>query len=290
MDITFDIERFMEGSGRVDLTDVVWEDVPRYPLTPEALRAVRFFMITESATFYYLRGLMKTKAAMEEPEFAPFLCAWAYEEEFHGRAFAKFMQAYGEPVDAGYRGKMFNGRTAGERIDELGQAAISFVIPDDWPATHMAWGAIQEMTTYVAYGQLMDRCKHPVLELLCRRIMKQELKHFSFYYQQANKRLERSRVAQHVTSRVLKLAWTPVGDGMSSKAEVAHALSFLFDGADGDAIEQVEKRIRALPGLEWFNLLSQYVEVNGIRRPPASFFAHPRGARDEEPDRASVGV
>ena len=279
MDISFDIERFMEGSGRVDLSDICWADVPRYPLTPEALRAIRYFMITESATFYYLRGLMKTKAAMEEADFAPFLCAWAYEEEFHGRAFAKFMEAYGEPVNAGYRGSMFNGRTVGERIDELGQAAISFVIPDDWPAAHMAWGSIQEMTTYVAYGQLIDRCKHPVLETICRRIMKQELKHFAFYYQKAKMRLSRSRIAQFATANVLKLAWTPVGDGMSDKAEVAHALGFLFDGSEGDAIEQVENRVRSLPGLEWFNLLSRYVETNGIRRPPASWFDHPVGAR-----------
>jgi len=28
-----------------------------------------------------------TKTAIREPDFAPFLCVWTYEEEFHGRAF-----------------------------------------------------------------------------------------------------------------------------------------------------------------------------------------------------------
>ncbi len=275
MDISFDINRFMEGSGRVDLSDIVWEDVPKHRLTPEALRTVKYFHQTESFTFYYLKGLMETRAAQQEPEFAPFLCAWAYEEEFHGRAFLKFMEAYGESVRDDYRGLAFSGRTIGERIDEAGQTALSMVFPDVWPATHMVWGAIQELTTYHAYRQLMDRTGHPVLKVICERIMKQELKHFAFYYQQARKRFADSKLAQKIARGALTLAWTPVGDGMSSKDDVSHSLSFLFDGHDGDGIKKIEQRIQTLPGMEWFDLFSRYVEKNGIGKAPAAWLDHP---------------
>ncbi|MBM4376287.1 MAG: acyl-ACP desaturase [Deltaproteobacteria bacterium] len=272
----FDIDRFMEQSGAVELDDIAWEDVPKYPLTPEALRALRYFMTTESATFYYLRGLIQTKPALAEPEFAPFLCAWAFEEEFHGRAFHKFMRAYGVDVDEDYRAKMYSRRTGGERKDEIGQFLLSVLFPEAWPAAHMAWGAIQEWTTYTAYTQLIQRTGHPILETICRRIMKQELRHFSFYYHQAEERLRSSRFAQELTSRTLKFAWTPVGDGMSSKDDVAHALQYLFDGAEGTAVATIEKKIRQLPGLEWFDLLSRYVSRNGIRRAPESWFDRSR--------------
>jgi hypothetical protein len=270
--VTFDIDRFLEKSGRVDLSDIDWDDVPKHRLTPEALRAVKYFMVTESATFYYLKALMSTKTAQTVPEFAPFLCAWAYEEEFHGRAFATFIRAYGETVPSAYRGSMYTGRTLGERFDELSAAAVSFLAPDDFPATHMVWGALQELTTYTAYRALMNRTDHPILRLICERIMKQELKHFSFYFQQARYRLHRSRLAQKIARFALNVAWTPVGDGMSTKEEVSHALSFLFDGSDGVDIPQIEARFQALPGLETWRGFSEYVDSNGIRRAPREWF------------------
>ncbi|MBM4358604.1 MAG: acyl-ACP desaturase [Deltaproteobacteria bacterium] len=271
----------MEQSGAVELDDIPWEDVPKHPLTPEALRALRYFMTTESATFYYLRSLIQTKPALDEPEFAPFLCAWAFEEEFHGRAFLKFMRAYGVEVNEDYRAKMYARRTGGEKKDEIGQFILASMFPDAWPAAHMAWGAIQEWTTYTAYTQLIARTGHPVLETICRRIMKQELRHFSFYFHQAEQRLQASRFAQQLTSATLKFAWTPVGDGMSSKSDVAHALQFLFDGFEGTVVASIEKKIRQLPGLEWFDLLSKYVSQNDIRRAPSNWLSVPSGS--EEP-------
>ncbi len=288
---SFDIDRFMEQSGAVDLTDIPWEDVPKYPLTDEALRTLRYFMTTESATFYYLRSLIQTKPAMAEPEFAPFLCAWAFEEEFHGRAFMKFMRAYGVEVDNSFRTTMYSKRTGGERKDEIGQFLLSMAFPDSWPAAHMAWGAIQEWTTYIAYTQLIERTGHPVLEMICRRIMKQELRHFSFYYHQAEQRLQESKVARVLTSNTLKVGWTPVGDGMSSKSDVAHALQFLFDGAEGTAVATIEKRIRQLPGLEWFDLFSKYVTAHGIRRAPESWFGpRPTGSNGVAQERLEASL
>ncbi len=272
MESRFDIDRFMDQSGPLDLDDIPWDEVPKHRLTPAALRTIRYFLSTESATFFYLRSVMATRPAMEEPEIAPFLCAWVYEEEFHGRAFVRFMRAYGEHVEDDHRATMFKRRGRGEHIDEIGQMVLSRIFPEAWPSAHMVWGAIQELTTYTAYTQLIARTKHPVLETICRRIMKQELRHFSFYYHQAHARLAASRLARTLCTRALKFAWTPVGDGMSRKGDVAHALQYLFDGSEGTAIAGIEKRVRELPGLEWFDMLSAYVRDHGIGRAPASWF------------------
>jgi hypothetical protein len=273
MAATFDIDRLMDASGKVDLSDIDWSEVPRHPLTPQALRALRYFLITEGSTFFYAKVLMSTRAVVEVPELAPFLAVWVYEEEFHGRAFRKFLSAYGEPIPDGYRSTSFRSRTAGERVDEIGQLVLGAAFPDAWPAVHMVWGVVQEMTTYMAYQALLERVDHPVLNVICQRIMKQEMRHYTFYRDQALRRLSASSVARALATQALKLAWTPVGDGMSPKEDVIHIVRFLFDGLDGTSISRVESKVRALPGLEWFDLFTRFAERHAIRRAPDAWFS-----------------
>lgn len=272
----FEIDRFMDASGKVDLSDIDWTEVPKYPMTPEALRTLRYFMTTESSTFFYVKALMKTKAAILEPDLAPFLCVWMYEEEFHGRAFRKFMQAYGEKVPEDHRAQMFSTRGIGERIDEIGQTVLSRVFPDGWPAVHMIWGVVQEFTTYNGYIALIERTGHPILATICQRIMKQEMKHFAFYRDQAYKRLVNNPGAQRLTTEALKIGWTPVGEGMCRKEDVHHAIRWLFDGREGEAIDKVDRKMREMPGLEWFDLFRKYVTKHDLGPAPDSWFPRPR--------------
>lgn len=266
------IDRLMETSGKVDLSDIDWDSVRAHPIHPEALRTLRYFQRTESSTFFYVKALMRAKATVQEPEFAPFLAVWMYEEEFHGRAFAQFMRAAGEDVPNDVRQRMYAERAFGERFDELGQMLVSHVFEPAWPSIHMIWGVIQELTTYTAYQALVERVNHPVLNVICDRIMKQELRHYAFYRAQAKRRLAESAIARKGTTWALKLAWTPVGDGMSPKSEVRHALQFLFDGNDGTAIRGIEEKIRALPGLEWFDLFTKFCAEHRIGRAPDDWF------------------
>jgi hypothetical protein len=38
----FNIDRLMESSGKVDLSDIDRDEVPRHPLTPATRRALRY--------------------------------------------------------------------------------------------------------------------------------------------------------------------------------------------------------------------------------------------------------
>jgi hypothetical protein len=114
----FDIDRFMNGSGKVDLSDIDWAEVPRHRITPEALRTLRYFLITEGSTFFYTKALLQTNIALRDPDFAPFIAAWTYEEEFHGRAFRRFVEAYGEQVADDYRTRAFVRCRLSEHVDE----------------------------------------------------------------------------------------------------------------------------------------------------------------------------
>jgi rubrerythrin len=286
----FDIDRMMETSGKIDLSGIRWEDAPKHPITPEGLRAIRYFLRTESSTFFYVKTLLKTRAAYAEPDIAPFICAWMYEEEFHGRAFHQFLRAYGQPPRDDERAQAYERRTLGERIDEISQTTLCRVFPERWPAVHMVWGVIQEFTTYHGYLALIERVNHPVLNEICERIMRQELRHFAFYRAQAVKRLEHDPVARKIVEGAVRLGWTPVGDGMNDRAEVLHALSFLFDGTEGTVIPEIERKVRQVPGLEWFDLFTKYVERYGVTKAPESWFNARREKVRRPPSREALQV
>lgn len=269
----FNIDRLMNSSGRVDLTDIDWSEVPKYEVTPEARRTLQYFLRTENSTIYYVKTLMQTRAVFEEPELAPFLCVWMYEEEFHGRAFQKFLEAYGDPIEPSFRSDMYETRGIGERVDEWGQTILGAVLPVHWPAVHMTWGVIQEFTTFNAYQSLIERVNHPILTKICQRIMKQEIRHYVFYREQAKKRLVNSAITRAINSWAVKAGWTPVGVGMCPTEEAVHAIQFLFDGLDGPYISKIEEKVREMPGLEWFDMFTAFARRHNIGRAPDSWLA-----------------
>src|SRR5689334_24754986 len=90
-----DIDSYTARSRALDLNGIRWGDVRRYPLTAEALRTLRYMQDIESLTIVYLRTLLSTRA-MDDLDVATFLACWLYEETFHGRSLARFLDAAGE--------------------------------------------------------------------------------------------------------------------------------------------------------------------------------------------------
>ena len=93
----FDLDAYVGRSRALDLSAFAWDDVPRYPLAPEAARTLRYMQDIESHTIIYLRELLATRA-VDDPEVATFLACWLYEETFHGIALRRFLAAAGHPT------------------------------------------------------------------------------------------------------------------------------------------------------------------------------------------------
>src|SRR5213593_3980161 len=93
----FDLDTYVSRSRALDLRGIAWEDVPRHPLPPEAVRTLRYMQDIESHTIVYLRTLLSTRA-LDDAEIATFLACWFYEETFHGRALARFLEAAGHDI------------------------------------------------------------------------------------------------------------------------------------------------------------------------------------------------
>lgn len=132
------------------------------------------------------------------------------------------------------------------------------VVGPSMTAVHMTWGAINEWTTQAGYARLAQRCNHPVLAEMFRRIMRQEGRHIDFYAAQASRRLAGNRRAQWITKQALTRFWAPVGSDVMAEPEVRHLISYLFGGKDGAAMTaRIDRRIDRLPGLAGLRLVGK---------------------------------
>jgi hypothetical protein len=149
-------------------------------------------------------------------------------------------------------------RRAAEASKPFAHGLASLVVGPAMTAVHMTWGAINEWTTQAAYARLAQRCNHPVLAEMLRRIMRQEGRHIDFYAAQASTRLTQSRRARWVTRHALRRFWSPVGSDVMPEPEVRHLISYLFGGDEGRAmIERIDRRVDRLPGLSGLGLVLQ---------------------------------
>jgi len=250
----FDLDAYVARSGALDLSAIDWAEVGRHPLPREAVRTLRYMQDIESHTIIYLRALLATRA-IDDPEVATFLACWLYEETFHGIALARFLDAAGHPVGPRARGK----EPLSKRLEATATAIVSRAWPD-FCAVHMTWGAINELTTLTGYRRLATVAGHPVLSELLERIMRDESRHFFFYYRQAELRLKRPGAAR--TARLLvDRFWAPVGSGVQPDAELRFLAAYLFTDEDGRAAaRKVDDTIRRLPGFATVSLLEAWID------------------------------
>jgi hypothetical protein len=251
----FDTAALMSRSSVFDPAVVDWTAVPRQPLPAAALRALCYMQDVESHTVVYLRELLATRA-VNDPEIAPFLATWFYEETAHGRVLGQFLAAAGHPVVARPR----TVRRLGERIEALGITCIAAAWRE-FPVVHMTWGAINELTTLTGYRRLAQLAGHPVLADLLAQIMRDEARHFNFYYEQAARRLAASATARRVTRFLVDHFWDPVGAGVQPNAETRALAAYLFAGAEGQAAARtIDRTIGRLPGFAGVALLEAWID------------------------------
>jgi hypothetical protein len=255
--VEFELDRFIELSGAIKLDDIDWDEARRIGLTDDEERIVRYIAATESYTILYMRDLLSGHS-VKDPEITAFLSVWVYEELWHGRALDKLLAAAGRNTDS------FDKVVANVSFREiLEQSLASFAanLTPRWIATHMTWGAINEITAAMAYKALEAHTANPALKIICSRAAKQERKHFSFYYHQARKRLDGDVKAQKFCKFILRTFWKVVGSTVAQKDTLEFmAAKFFADAAGKEMLAEADATIRDLPGLDWFGMITPAVE------------------------------
>jgi len=219
---------------------------------------------------YYFLEVAKLQVA-RDPELLTFLTMWNYEEYFHSYALTRLLRECGVAAESATdrSTKIRAGARWKARFEDFAQTLIAKLMPRTFVALWMFWGSLQECLTTQAYEELARNTNSPVLAELCRRIAKQERRHFAYYFGQAKKKLEGKGWAQRFTRWIAKRFYAPVGGGVKTDAEGARLVAQLFPGDKIFAVmSYIEKRMGQLPGMDGLDCCTRWAERVQPMLPP----------------------
>jgi hypothetical protein len=251
--MSFSIERFVSLSKAVETNDLDWDYIARVGVTDDEARVLRYMADTESHTIIYLRDVLSGSTA-RDPEITAFLSCWVYEEFNHGRAIDKFLTACGRPPEKDHFSKVTSSAHWQEDLEAFLTSNLPRLTPH-FAAVHMSWGAIDEMMAASAYTQLAGYTTNRELAKLLNRMAKDERRHQSFYYHQAERRLYHP-LARWMTKTALHKFWSPVGIGVGGDDdELAFIGCMLYANDHGkEELRHMDRMMSRLPGLEGCDL------------------------------------
>ena len=258
-------------SRKVDFDDLDWAAAKRHGLTDREVECLSYFADIESQTVFYFFEASRTGVG-RSPEMLTFLTMWNYEEFFHSHAITRLLRECGVDVAAaGARSAEVRGAARVKAtVEDWFQRSLSKFAPVVFYNLWMTWGATQELLTTQAYEEIAMMTKNPVAAELCRRIAKQERRHFAYYYNNARVSLEEASPRERKLIRwLVEKLWSPVGNGVKTPAEAAALAQRLFpNGRFEQVLRYIDKRVGVLPGMEGFDACSRYgkkmnVETSG---------------------------
>lgn len=261
--VSSDIAQHVAVSNKVAFEDLDWETARRVGLTQREIDAIRYFADVEGQTGFYFLEVAKLPVA-RDPELLTFLTLWNYEEYFHSYALTKLLEECGvasesvtersQSIRAGARLKA--------KLEDFAQTLIAKLAPRMFMALWMFWGALQECLTTQGYEELARTTKNPVLAELCRRIAKQERRHYAYYFGQARKRLASGgRLIQRIVKWIARRFYAPVGGGVKSDAERARVVAQLMPGNRiFEVMGYIERKMALLPGMERLDCCTLWAE------------------------------
>jgi rubrerythrin len=255
-----DIAQHVAVSHKVEFEDLDWELARKVGLTQQEVESLTYFADIESQTVYYFLEVAKLQVA-RDPELLTFLTMWNYEEYFHSYALTRLLTECGVPVESATERstKIRAGARFKARLEDLAQTLIARLMPRTFVALWMFWGSLQECLTTQAYEELAHNTQNPVLAELCRRIAKQERRHFAYYYGQARRRLDGQTWAQRFTRWIARKFYAPVGNGVKTDAEGARLVAELFPGDRiFEVMRYIEKRMAQLPGMNGLDCCTRW--------------------------------
>ncbi|MDQ7911013.1 hypothetical protein RB614_41650 [Phytohabitans sp. ZYX-F-186] len=264
--MSFNLDHYKQTATAVRVDDVDFDDFRDKPLSAEAIRVLHYMTDVETHTVCYLRDLLVTPSH-QNPRITAFLTMWNFEEFWHGDVIDRILDVHKEinglprhrsvRVAQGFMGNV---------VAPITQCLTAAVLGEDFIATHMTWGAVNEWSAHAAYGRLIELEQHATLTKILQRIQQQESRHLAFYMSEARERLERSRKAQRITRFALRRFWAPVGSTITPKSETRFVLNHLLGGEGGNKmVKMLDSKVDKLPGQEGLSLVTKAVRAFGVR-------------------------
>lgn len=243
------------------ISGIKWEDTARFPIDERFIPVLLYMRDVEALTDMYYEELRRTPTGKNRV-ISKFMERWSVEETTHGELLNRFLCEYGVPAEERWR-EIVRGSVSGiYKANTLLVTALTNLIGSKFSATHMAFGAIHEMTTAQGYRRLIELVDHPVLTSILTAVIREESVHTHFYWSVARLELEKSEAARKLARFVIDRFWNPVGQGSKPRRETEYAVSTLFSGKGALEIidKTVSRRIERLPGFDGIVRINARIE------------------------------
>lgn len=238
-----------------------WSTVRDTPIDKKFIPVLLYMRDVEVLTDMYHRELRRTPTG-RDPVIARFMERWGVEEITHGQVINRFLNESGYETPADWQHRTHENVTTGYHISTYLMTSLTNLLGSTFTATHMAFGAIHEMSTAQAYRRMIELADHPVLTQILEGIIREESAHTQFYWSVARLELEKSETAQKIARKVVETFWRPVGQGSLAQDRTEYSIAMLFSGDDG--IERLDrtvtKRACQLPGFADLNKVTMRIK------------------------------
>ncbi len=237
---------------------IPWHEVKNHPLDERFVRILLYMRDVETLTEQYHTDLRRTPTG-KDPVISKFMERWGLEEITHGEVLNRFLNEAGTATSDKWYEEMKTGITRAYKINVRLITSLTNLVGRKFTATHMTFGAINELCTTQGYRRLINLAGHPVLEHILKAIIREESVHTTFYWSVARLELRQSEFAQKIARFVIDNFWVPVGQGAKSVADANYLIGTLFGGTDGlDWVDKtITQRIRQLPGFDGLTKINE---------------------------------
>ncbi len=233
------------------IASIPWSDVRKYPLDERFIPVLLYMRDVETLTDMYHREMLRTPTG-KDPYIGRFMERWGHEEVIHGEVLNRFLNEAGVETGDKWQREVRNGVSNFYNFNTYILTSLTNLLGRKFTATHMAFGAIHEMSTAQAYRRMDELAGHPVLSIILNGIMREESFHTHFYWSVAKLELRESDAAQRIAHFVIKNFYRPVGQGSIPRKRTEYTIKTLFGSEDGlqRLDKTVTRRAQQLPGLE----------------------------------------
>lgn len=242
------------------INNIAWKDVKNYPLDKKFIPVLLYMRDVETLTDMYYNELRRTPTG-KDPIISKFMERWSVEEQTHGELLNRFLNEAGVETGDKWQSQVANSVSKFYKAHAYLTTTLTNLVGKKFTATHMAFGAIHELSTTQGYRRLIKLADHPVLNGILRGIIREESAHTHFYWSVARLELKNSAFTQKLARFIVKNFWNPVGQGAKPAAQTNYTIATLFGGVEGlDWVEKnVSNRIQTLPGFDGLTRISEKV-------------------------------
>lgn len=233
------------------IRSIKWEEVSKYPLDESLIPVLLYMRDVETLTEMYYEEMMRTPTG-KNPIIRKFMERWREEEVTHGELIDRFLNEAGFKTPKDWKEKTREAVPKFYNITTRIITSLTNLFGQNFTATHMSFGAINEISTTQGYRKLMHIANHPVLTQIIKGIIREESTHTKFYFSIAKLELQRSEFSRQLAYFTVENFWRPVGQGAKPAKETYYVIRTLF--GDKEGMEWIDRnltqKIRTLPGLE----------------------------------------